>query len=95
METLFRCDLRPHPKCIYENDKGDMLAEDEEGCEEEYKIKGLIDPSANVGIWRDNPFILIPVIYFVLFLWAKKWNLHPAVGDTPQGSPCTGEVHGV
>ena len=50
METLFRCDLRPHPKCIYKNDKGEMLAEDEEGCEEEYKIKGLIDPSANVGI---------------------------------------------
>ena len=50
METLFRCDLRPHPKCIYKNDKGDMLAEDEEGCEEEYKKKGLIPQSATVRI---------------------------------------------
>ena len=52
MEALFRCDLRPHPKCIYENDKGEMIAEDEEGCIEEgkYKSKGLIPQSANVGI---------------------------------------------
>ena len=63
METLFRCDLRPHPKCIYKNDIGDMLAEDEEGCEEEYKNNSLIPRSANVGIWRDNPFILIRSSY--------------------------------
>ena len=50
METLFRCDLRPHPECIYKNGKGDMVAEDEEGCTEKYKIKGLIPESANVGI---------------------------------------------
>ena len=72
METLFRCDLRPHPKCIYENE-GDMIAEDEEGCEEEYKIKGLIPQSANVGIWRDNPFMAMPVIYLVLF-WITRAN---------------------
>ena len=39
-----RCDLRPHPDCVYENDD---VAEDEVGCFEEYKRKGLVPRSAN------------------------------------------------
>lgn len=42
-----RCDLHPHPDCIYENEKKEMVAEDEEGCLEEYKRKGLLPRSAN------------------------------------------------
>ena len=41
-----RCNLHPHPDCIYEKD-GMRVAEDEEGCLTEYKRKGLIQKSAN------------------------------------------------
>ena len=40
-----RCDMHPNPECIYEID-GVMMSEDEEGCFEEYKLKGLIKQSA-------------------------------------------------
>ena len=42
-----RCDLHPHPACIYENKKGEMVAEDEENCLSEYKKKGLVGRSAS------------------------------------------------
>ena len=43
-----RCDLHPHPECIYENSEGEFVAEDEEGCSaEDYQIKGLVAKSAN------------------------------------------------
>jgi hypothetical protein len=42
-----RCDLHPHPDCIYKNEAGQMVAEDEEGCFDEYKYKGLVPKSAN------------------------------------------------
>ena len=42
-----RCDMHPHPDCLYENEDGEMVAEDEEGCLEEYKRKGLVAKSAN------------------------------------------------
>ena len=41
------CDLHPNPECIYEKD-GIMVAEDEEGCFEEYRRKGLVANTANV-----------------------------------------------
>ena len=41
-----RCNLHPHPDCIYEKN-GVRVAEDEEGCLTEYKRKGLIQESAN------------------------------------------------
>ena len=41
-----RCNLHPHPDCIYEKN-GVKVAEDEEGCFTEYKRKGLIQNSAN------------------------------------------------
>ena len=37
--------MHPNPECIYEKD-GVMMAEDEEGCFEEYKLKKLIKASA-------------------------------------------------
>ena len=43
-----RCDLHPHPDCIYENEDGQIVAEDEEGCFEKYKSKGLVPKSANL-----------------------------------------------
>ena len=36
-----RCDLHPHPDCLYEG-----IAEDEEDCIDEYKRKNLIQRSA-------------------------------------------------
>ena len=42
-----RCDLHPHPQCIYEDENGDLLSEDEEDCFDEYKYKGIIDRSAS------------------------------------------------
>ena len=42
-----RCDMHPNPECIYEKD-GVMVAEDEEGCFDEYKRKGLIAKTANI-----------------------------------------------
>ena len=42
-----RCDLHPNPACLFENEKGEWRAEDEEGCLEEYKTKGLVARSAN------------------------------------------------
>ena len=41
-----RCNLHPHPDCIYEK-YGVRVAEDEEGCFTEYKRKGLLQDSAN------------------------------------------------
>ena len=46
-----KCDFKPHPACIYYNEKkGKLIAEDEDhkDCLEAYKEKGLIDKSANM-----------------------------------------------
>ena len=51
-----RCDLHPHPACVYNNtetgknktETGEMVAEDEEGCLQKYRDNGLIDASANL-----------------------------------------------
>ena len=56
-----RCDLHPHPACVYNNtetgknktETGEMVAEDEEGClkegkEGKYFSNSLIDTSANL-----------------------------------------------
>ena len=42
-----RCDMHPHSECIYDKD-GVMVAEDEEGCFDEYKRKGLVAKTANM-----------------------------------------------
>ena len=41
------CDMHPNPVCVYLNDDGERVAEDEEGCLEEYKKKSLVARSAN------------------------------------------------
>ena len=47
-----RCDMHPNPECVYENEHGELVAEDEEGCLEEYKRKGLVSRSANfLAFW--------------------------------------------
>ena len=44
-----RCDLHPHPACVYNNSEtGKMVAEDEEGCLKEYKANSLIETIANL-----------------------------------------------
>jgi hypothetical protein len=40
-----RCDLHPNPECIYPknvNGKTVLVAEDEENCEDIYRIKGTV-----------------------------------------------------
>ena len=72
IDNATRCDLHPNPACIYYNDAtSEMVAEDEEGCLDEYKRKGLVARSANFkcqspdhnsmslafykSIWRSRP----------------------------------------
>ena len=40
--------MHPHPNCVYVNENGESVAEDEEGCLEEYKRKGLVAASATL-----------------------------------------------
>ena len=49
LRPYWKCDLHPHPACLYKNEDGDIMAEDEEGCLDtgEYKFKGVIKESAN------------------------------------------------
>ena len=49
-----RCDMHPHPACIYEKD-GVMVAEDEEGCLDEYKRKNLVSKKVNVICSSGSP----------------------------------------
>ena len=46
IDKKLQCDMLPHPDCIY-NKTGVMVAQDEENCLDEYKVKGLIKTSAN------------------------------------------------
>ena len=34
--------MHPNPECLYKNKDGKIVAEDEEDCLEEYKIKGTV-----------------------------------------------------
>ena len=43
-----RCDLHPHPACVYKNEEGEKVAEDEEHCKEEYINKGLVPRTVNM-----------------------------------------------
>ena len=59
-----RCDLHPNPECIYEKN-GVMVAEDEEGCFEEYKRKGLLAKSANLICQSLYHNVLTPAISWI------------------------------
>ena len=79
-----RCDLHPHPACIYNNtetgknktETGEMVAEDEEGCLQEgkYRDNGLIDASANLEC--DSPVHNkdSAVIISTVFNWTKFYK---------------------
>ena len=68
-----RCDLHPNPECVYEKD-GMMVAEDEEGCFEEYKKKGLIAKSANLICDSQIHNILSPSILSTVTNWTAYQN---------------------
>ena len=61
-----RCDLHPNPACIYEKD-GIMVAEDEEGCFENYKWKGLLAKSANVICSSSDHNKLSPAVISTIY----------------------------
>ena len=73
-----RCDFKPHPACIYYNEKkGKLIAEDEDHCLEVYKQKGLIDKSANMVCDspihnRDTAAILSTVLNWTKYLTTRK-----------------------
>ena len=56
-----RCDLHPNPACIYEKD-GIRVAEDEEGCFNEYKRKGLVSESAKIICSSPDHNIMSPIV---------------------------------
>ena len=66
MKPATRCDMHPNPACVYVNDDGERVAEDEEGCLEEYKKKGLVAKSATFQCEspfhnRESPAVTSPV----------------------------------
>ena len=64
-----RCDMNPNPACIYKNDEGKMMAEDEENCLDDYVSKGLISNSATYQCQsKSNNEKSLPVMSTV-------WNL--------------------
>ena len=72
-----RCDLHPHMDCTYMNDQGEMIAEDEENCLQEYKQKGLIPKTANFQclspIHNGNSSAILSTIY--------NWTVRKYVPD--------------
>ena len=34
--------MHPNPECLYRNNTGKIVAEDEENCEDIYRIKGTV-----------------------------------------------------
>ena len=44
IHRIGRCDKIPHPECIFKNEKGETIAEDEDGCD--YTARGLTLNSA-------------------------------------------------
>ena len=62
-----RCDLHPHKDCIYNNTQGQIIAEDEEDCLEDYKKKSLIPQTANFPcispIHNSNSSAILSTVY--------------------------------
>ena len=50
--------MHPNPACIYKNEYGESIAEDEEGCLEEYKRKGFVAGSSRfpANFQCESPF---------------------------------------
>ena len=60
--------MHPNPKCIYKNDNGDLMSEDEEDCFKEYKRKGLIKESAAFECPSPDHNKLSPAILSTLYI---------------------------
>ena len=63
-----RCNLHPHPECIYMKN-GEMVGEDEEGCREEYKTNGLLAPSDNFPCQSNTHNKESPAVLATFFNW--------------------------
>ena len=66
-----RCNLHPHPECIYMNRDGEMVGEDEEGCLEDYKTNGLVAPSATFPCQSETHNKSSPAILSTIYNWTK------------------------
>ena len=92
-----RCDLHPNPACIYEKD-GIRVAEDEEGCFDEYKRKGLVSKSAKRICSSPDHNIMSPTVtsnthYVVDMKKHYKYNVTVIPSGTTvqiQGVRCDG-----
>ena len=60
------CDMHPHSDCIYEKD-GILVAEDEEGCFDEYKRKGLVSQTANIICFSPDHNPMSPSVISSIF----------------------------
>ena len=74
-----RCNLHPHPECIYMNRVGEMVGEDEEGCLEDYKTNGLVAPSATFPCQsethnKESPAILATFLNWTLRNSGSSWD---------------------
>ena len=69
--------MHPNPECIYEKD-GVMMSDDEEGCFEEYKLKGLIKKSADFECPSPDHNKMSPAILSTVYNWIideTKYNV--------------------
>ena len=68
-----RCDLHPHPECIFENDQGETFGEDEEGCQkEDYQSNALMEQSAIFPCQSETHNKLSPAIESKVYDWTSK-----------------------
>ena len=86
-----RCDMHPNPACIYEKD-GILVAEDEEGCFDEYKRKGLVSKSAKIICSSPDHNIMSPAVLSTVYDW-DNWDYNNNVTVIPSGT--TVEIQGV
>ena len=89
-----RCDLHPHSECIYEKD-GVKVAEDEEGCFDEYERKGLVAKTAYVICSSPDHNIMSPAVSSTTYPLPFAYNYNVTVipsGTTVQipGVKCDG-----
>ena len=90
--------MHPNPECIYENENGDKLSEDEEDCLEEYKLKGLIKESAafecpSPDHNKMSPAILSTVFNFSIGAYENDVTVIPdGVVVMTYGTRCDGKI---
>ena len=92
-----RCDLHPHPECIYEKD-GVLVSEDEEDCFEVYKLKRLIKESAafecpSLDHNKKSPAILSTVYNATIYDYVYDVTVIPhGVIVMIKGTRCDGTI---